>query len=332
MAIQTEITRKDIGFIDDIDLRNILLERMKELDRVFLVNSNYSTIFLAISTIEGIFKHIAKIFRAEISKFPKYPLNSKKKRKKFDRLSINELYNLLKECNILPDIKRFEEIYSLFKDYRNFIHPQAQKRKDWPIDLGHAQMALGLLNATIGDLAQYRFIEKEIFHKIEGNPDYFGKVLQLNVHQTRLHSLLVLNRQVSNILSLKFDLELPQNSIFNFVFNFVNDGDFKFVRLDNRRNPFYTNGMFHCTQKYFWPQILYADPISPPEKSSLSIKIKIEFQKKMFSLDVDGQTYSFKDKQGNPKDLFNEIRPNLKIGFFNEVGTIRLGNIRLNVS
>ncbi len=66
MEVKTEITRKDISFINDIDLREILRERLNELDRVVIANAHYSTVFLAISTIEGIFKHIGNIYKAEI--------------------------------------------------------------------------------------------------------------------------------------------------------------------------------------------------------------------------------------------------------------------------
>lgn len=329
MEIRTEFAKKNINFIDDIALRKILLERLNELDRISLVRGNYSTIFLAISTIEGIFKHISSIFRNEIKQSPNYPLNWKNKRKKFSKLSINELYALLKEHDILHDIPRFEEIYDLFRNYRNFIHPKAQKQKAWPVDIGHAQMALGLLNVTIDNLSGQRFIKKEIFRKIEGNPDYSNSVLTLEFHGTRLHSFLVSDRPISNNLSLNFDLELSPDSLFNFVFNFVDDGNFNMLRLDNRK--IYPNCVLQCTQKYLWKPILFADPINPPEKPLFAVGINIDFQKKVFSLDVDGDIYSFKDPNGNVKNLFDEIKRNLKIGFFNEVGTVKLWNIGLLV-
>src|SRR5260221_1465887 len=109
MENRTEITRKDLNFINDIDLREILLERLDELDRVFLANANYSTVFLAISTIEGIFKQIAKIYEAEIKKSPKYPYYSRgKTKKKFEDLTIDDLYILLTAQQVLPIIPNFE--------------------------------------------------------------------------------------------------------------------------------------------------------------------------------------------------------------------------------
>ena len=206
MKIQTEITRKDINFIDDIDLRDVLLERLNELDRVFLVNGNYSTVFLAISSVEGILKHIATIFKTEIKRSSQYPDGTDGKPKKFEKLTIDDLYVLLRERDILPSITSFEHVYDLFRNYRNFIHPQAHTKKGWQIGLGQAQMALGLLNATIGDLSQYIFIDKEVFLKIEGIPDYdsSSKVLHLKLYNTPLHSFVVLNRKVSDTLSLSF--------------------------------------------------------------------------------------------------------------------------------
>jgi len=44
---------------------------------------------------------------------------------------------------------------------------------------------------------------------------------------------------------------------------------------------------------------------------------------------VDGDSYNFKDRQGNSKNLFDEIKPNLRVGFFNEEGPVKLSNIRL---
>src|SRR4030067_1530604 len=328
MEIRTEITKKGINFINDIDLRTVLLDRLKELDKIFLVNANYSIIFLAISTIEGIFQHIANIFKTDIQKSKNYPKNSKGKHKEFGKLSINELYILLKEKDIIPDIKDFEHIYDLFRNYRNFIHPQAQTKKAWTTDLGHAQMAMGLLNATISYLDRYIFIDKEIFEKITGNPDSSSsRGLHLTMHNTPLTSFLVWNKPVSNALSLNLDLELPKDSVFNFIFNFVNDGSFRMLRLENRQ--IYNNCVLHCTQKYFWRERLIADPESPPDKYILPVEIKIDFKKKDFTFTVDGTLYTFKDKDTKKViNLFTELKPDLKIGFFNEVGPVGLSNIR----
>ena len=68
-----EIVKKTLDFIDDKDLQVVIEKRLNELEKVFLVNANLSTIILSISCIEGIFKHVANVFRAEISASTEYP-------------------------------------------------------------------------------------------------------------------------------------------------------------------------------------------------------------------------------------------------------------------
>jgi hypothetical protein len=329
MQFTTKITEKDLGFINNVDLRNALLERLSELDRVFSVNGNFSTVFLAISTIEGIFKHLADIFKAELKRSSKYPTNNGVPRK-FDRLRLEELYLLLEDIGRLPSRPDIDRIYSLLRTYRNFIHPQAQVRKRWTIGLGEAQMALGLLNATVAHLTQYVFLGNEVFVKRAGNPDYndFTRVLHLQMQNTRLNSLLILDRPVSDTLSFSFDLELPQNSLLNFVFNFVDDGDFKMLRLDNREGM--RNCVLRCPQKYRWSEILYADPEHPPPGPKYPVTIEIDFHRQIFALTANGNAFSFKDAGGNVRDLFDELQPGLKTGFFNEVGAVKLLNLTLS--
>jgi hypothetical protein len=330
METQTQVTRKDLNFINDIDLRNTLRDRLEELDRVFLVNGHYSTVFLAIGCIEGAFKHIAQIYKAEIKGSPQYPKKSNGQLKDFDNLTIDDLRILLTEQDILPSITKFEHVYNVFRDYRNFVHPQAHTRKGWQVGLGQAQMALGLLNATISELAEYIFIGKNRFNTVAGKPDFDSHEV-LNLHRTDdspLQSFVVLERDISDTLSLTFDLELPQGSVFNFVFNYKDDGNFKMFRLDNRK-PNY-NRVLHCTQKYHWRETLFVDPESPVD-TLMPIVIKIDFLNKVFSVSVCGVSHTFKDRSvnRNSRDLFAEISPGLKIGFFNEEGVVRLSNIQL---
>jgi hypothetical protein len=329
MEMQTEITTKEISFIDDIDFRNILYDRLNEIDRVFTVNANYSTIFLSVSTIEGIFKHLAEIFRDDIKKSIRYPTTPKGKQKRFDKISIDEFYILLREISILPEIEGMEKVYKLFKDYRNFIHPQAQKKKAWAIDLGQAQMALGLLNATLSYLSQNIFIGKDIYQKVAGSPDYDkDHVLHLNLDRTKLHSFITTKSNVAESFSLSFDLELPDDSIFNFVFNFKNDGNFKMLRLDNRCHPDKPNCLLRCTQKYFWVPFMDAkDKCPPSSKTVFPVDIEIDKANKLFRFMVDGKEYQFVDKQGKTSDLFAQFTPGLKVGFFNEIRPVKLHNI-----
>jgi len=323
----TEIVARHLDFIDDKELKVVIEDRLGELERVFSVNGHLSTIILSISCIEGIFKHLASIFASLIMGSRKYPMKKGGKKKKFNELTIEEIYNLLLENDVLQEIENFDQIYALFRSYRNFIHPQKQKKESWPVGLGQAQMALGLLNATIDQISKYIFIGSEIFERISGSPRFdLSRILHLDVANIRTNSFIVLRRKIDKAFNVEFDLELGQEGILNFVFDFVEEGNFKMLRLDNRgfRTP---NCVLHCTQRYVWRQILFATPELPPAKPTIPVKISADFAKRVFSLCVDGVGYKFKDIKGKDVDLFKEIKLNFRIGFFNEIGPVKLSNI-----
>jgi len=333
MNITMQITNKQLDFISDVDLKKALLERLNELDRVFLVNANYSTLFGAIGAIEGIFKHIALIYKDEIRDSPTYPRIRGKNKKNFDKLTLEELYVELKNLDILPAISEYEQLYTLFRNYRNFIHPLAQINKGWDVELGQAQMAIGLLNTTIQNLDLNIFIGKHIFEKVAGNPYYDSKkVLHLVVADTPHHSFLILKRPTFQKLHIAFDLDLPHGSLLNFVFNFVGDGDFKMLRLDNRRSrPNFPNSVLRSSQKYSWNYSLRANPQKPPDAEQFPVGIDIDFARRSFEFVIANTLYTYQDFSGNPKNLFNEVHPDKKIGFFNEEGPAKLSNLEIVV-
>lgn len=329
MEITTAITNKNLTFINDPILRKSLQKRLDEMDRIFFVNANYSIIFLAMSIIEGIFKHIAEIFEDEIKRDSSYPID-KGKPKTIDNVPADILYALLKDKCRLSNIENFDKVYKLFRGYRNFIHPQKENEKVWMIDIGQAQMALGLLNATIEQFSKYIFIGKEIWKIIEGKPDYDSDqgVLQLPFLRTHVNSFLILDRKVSGSFLLDFELELLPNSVFNFVFNFHDEGSFNMIRLDNRPDKkIHPNCILYCKQKNLWDIALLAEPSAPPEESFMKVSIKIDFQQKDFSFSINGSKYIFRERTGNIRNLIEKINENLKVGFFNEVSTVRLLNM-----
>jgi len=332
MEIHTQVTNKQIDFINDVDLRKTLLERLNELDSIYLVNASYSTLFVAIGAIEGIFRHIASIYKSEIKRSQSYPKNSKGQNKTFSDLTIDEIYIELKNLGIIPDIPEYGHMYHLFRNYRNCIHPQAQVKKRWEISLGQAQMALGLLNATIKNLDRNIFIEKNIFEKLSGNPYYdSNKTLQLRVDTTPHHSFIVLKKPISQKFVMTFDLELSRNSLLNFIFNYVDEGDFKMLRLDNRPIQSCPNSVLRSTQKYLWSEILLINPRKPPDKEQFQVRVVIDFSIRQFEFVVDGQPCTFEDLNGNPKDLFGHITSSKRIGFFNEEGPTKLSSITIDI-
>lgn len=325
-----EIARRSLGFIDDKDLQEVIVKRLDELERVFSVNANLSTIILSISTIEGIFKHIASIFKTAIKASPKYPEIKPGKKKEFDDLTIEEIYKLLLERDILQRIKNFDQIYSLFRNYRNFIHPQAQQKKTWPVGLGQAQMAMGLLNATIDQISKYIFIGTEILETVTGSPRFdLSRVLHLDTSDVRTESFLILRRKIKSTLSLSLDLELGKNAIFNFVFNYVDDSNFKMLRLDNRKGTRTPNSLLYSQQKDDWDIEAIADQVQPPE-GIISLKIEIDAKNNRFLFTVNGDDYKFYKDGDKEVNLFQEFREGLRVGWFNELYPVKLFNIKIS--
>jgi hypothetical protein len=150
---------------------------------------------------------------------------------------------------------------SFIRQYRNFVHPDSQIRKGWEINIGQAQLALGLLNATIQNLDRNIFVGKHIFKKVSGNPNYDStkNILRLVAVETPHNSFIILNRSVSDKLMISFELDLHTRSLFNFVFNYVDDGDFRMVRLDYRRKLVWPNAVLWSKRKYSWDYYLVAN-------------------------------------------------------------------------
>lgn len=86
--------------------------------------------------------------------------------------------------------------------------------------------------------------------------------------------------------------------------------------------------MFCTVHRSIFGERLIADHESPPDKPILPVEIKIDFSREEFTFAVDGVLYNFKDRDTKTqKSLFTELKPDLRIGFFNEVGPVRLSNI-----
>ncbi len=304
-----EIVKKTLDFIDDKDLQVVIENRLDELEKVFLVNAHLSTIILSISCIEGIFKHVADIFRKEIQASSKYPkiTEGKKKgnKKRFGDLTIEEIYRLLLERDILQHIDNFDNIYALFRDYRNFIHPKKQKDKSWPVALGQSQMALGLLNATIDQISKYIFIGSEILLKITGRPRYdLSKVLHLDTaERKRTNSFLIMKRKIDFLIDISFNVELAENSLFNFVFNYNDESNFKMLRLDNRDLKRTPNSLLYTKQKDDWYIVGEAEEKQPPY-GTITLNIRIDVSKSKFEYIVNGKIYKYYYRSNGRKSIY----------------------------
>lgn len=324
----TKLTEKSLDFIDDKALQAVLEKRLDELERVFGVNGNLSTIILGISCVEGIFKHVAGIFKKDIRNSTNYPLTQKGKKKDFSNLTIEEMYKLLLEKGVLEKIRHFDRFYELFRNYRNFIHPHKQKKEPWPVGLGQAQIAIGLLNSTIDQLSRFIFIGHEILERISGRPRYdLSRVLHLDVGKTRTHSFVILKRNIETFLDLRCELELGKNAIFNFVFNFADESNFNMLRLDNRDAQRTPNALLSSKQKHHWYIVAEADHKQPPQ-GLINLRVSIDTSRRRFLFNVNGTDYSFTSKQVTI-DLFAQFKEGLRVGWFNEIDPVKIVNLQI---
>ena len=331
IRIETVLTNKNLGFINDVDLRNDLLSRLDELDRVVLANAHYSTVFLAIGIVEGVFRHITDVFSKEIRSSKSYPRTKKTNRlKRLGELTLEQLYHELRLLGIAPGMPDYESLYEMFRHYRNCVHPQVRVKKGWEVDLGQAQMALGLLNATLRNLNENVFAGKHVFERVAGSPNYDSDgVLHLPMNGTPHRSFVVLREPVLNKLEITFDLHLSPDSLLNFVFNYVDESDFMMVRLDSRARATYRNSVLRSSQKYSWRPILWAEQAYPPAKDRFPVRIFINFGKGIFDFEVDGTAYTFRDRVNAIHPLFGKLRRGFRVGFFNEVGPVKLMDMNI---
>jgi hypothetical protein len=339
MDASTQITLKQLDFIDDVQLREVLRERLDELDRIVPANANYGTVFLAIGIIEGIFKHFASLYKAEILGIspPDYPETSPGKRKEFDKLIIEEIYHLLSKAGakeLLAEIPEYDRLFELFRKYRNYVHPQEQARQRLQVGLGQAQMALGLLNATIQSLDRNIIVGKQLFEKVAGIPrsDSQG-MIDLPRAGTRHHSFIVLRKPVDSRLQLTFNADISPHGLLNFVFDYTNPGDFRMLRFDTRPDERCRNGVLRSTQRYWWNYELHAVPAKAPANKETHVRIDIDFQTAIFTCIVDGAQYAFiNESDGTPSGLSEKVHPGRRIGFFNEEDTVKISNLTIKVS
>lgn len=151
--IQSKISVNNIIDINklllDTKLKEILEDRIKELERGFLSESPLSILFLTGSTLEGLLFGYAK-------KHPKNFNSSKAAPKKngktlaFNEWTLESFINASKEIGLIEDdVKKFSQI---IQGYRNYIHPYEQLKNDFKPTLQTAKLCVETLITIIEQL------------------------------------------------------------------------------------------------------------------------------------------------------------------------------------
>lgn len=318
VQIQLEATSKDLYFLSDPELAQIIRTILAEIDSLMIINARRSMVYLSMSTLEGI---LSNVLAQNINKIKMPPFSYPKKKggtlKDFDRLVLAEKIVLAKELGIIAP--EFFDTFKKFKEFRNYMHPLVELQGKHPLDIGLGQIALGLVNHTISKLEKIRFIEEKIWKVISGIPIYNSGQRQIEFklfRPLRTHSFLITEDFAGSNTEINFDLHIVEEAVFNFVFNYENEERFHMLRFETRKSEFC--GVLHCEHKNAWRLV---------EEYNSKWSIKTEEPNRV-SIRVDAtslRVYLNGKEELSGKSILCDNKK--YIGFFNEVRDIYISNL-----
>jgi hypothetical protein len=320
VQIQLEATSKDLYFLSDPELAQIIRSILSEIDSLAIINAHRSMVYLSMSTLEGILSNVLALNINKIkAPYFSYPKKKGGALKDFDKLVLAEKIALAKDLGIISP--EFYDTFNKFKEFRNYMHPLAELEGKQPLDIGLGQIALGLMNHTISKLETIRFIEEKIWKVISGIPVYNSSQRQIEFKRfrpLRTHSFLITEDYIGNNIEINFDLHIEEEGVFNFIYNYENEERFHMLRFETRKNEFC--GVLHCEHKYAWRLIKeYNSKWNIKTAEPNTVKIRIN-------------SNNLKLYLNNKEELSSRSIPcdnNKFIGFFNEVRDVYISNLSI---
>jgi hypothetical protein len=319
--IKLEATSKDLNFLSDPELAQIIRTILAEIDSLVIIRAHRSLIYLSMSTLEGILSNVLALNINRIQTFPSYPKKKSGALKNIDDLKLADKIAIARDLQIIAP--EFFDTFKKFKEFRNYMHPLLEVKDKHPLDIGLGQIALGLMNHTISKLEKIRFIEEKIWKVISGIPVYNSSQKQIEFklfRPLRTHSFLVTEDYAGNNIEVNFDLHIGEDAVFNFVFNYENEERFHMLRFETRRNEFC--GVLHCEHKYAW-RLIEEYNSKWNIKTAEPNKVLIRIDSTNLKLHLNGK-----------KELSSKLVPcdNKKyIGFFNEVDNVYISNLSITM-
>src|SRR4030042_875609 len=73
VQIQLEATSKDLNFLSDPELAQIIKTILAEIDSLAIIRAHRSMLYLSMSTLEGILSNVLALNINKIQTFPSYP-------------------------------------------------------------------------------------------------------------------------------------------------------------------------------------------------------------------------------------------------------------------
>lgn len=313
-----QLTTRELGFISDPDLTLIIEDILNEIDRVFSVSGFRSALYLSISAVEGILKHILELNLKEAKLSSKYPKNKNGTPKKIEDLTLFECIPICSAISLIPPELR--TTYDHLRQFRNYIHPKLELSSKYKINIGISELGIGILNITLLHFDKLRFIEGSIWKVISGNPKYTLSDNQLILprYKTRTHSFIITDYFTNKNFGFEFNALLSEGAIINFVYNFSSDDSFNMIRIDKRKSP--DDGLLICTDKLHWRK--KSKFKVSPTASVYNHKILIKVVNNSLKFKVD-------DDELEPKEGSWDYNPNMQIGFFNEERKVTIEKIKI---
>ena len=311
-----KLTTRKIGFISDPKLRLIILDLLQEIDNVFGVSAFRSTLYLSVSAIEGILKHVLQLNQIKAQKSSSYP-KTRRKPKKIEDLSLFECINICADLSLIPSW--LEKTCNQLRMFRNYIHPELEVITNDKINIGISEIAIGILNNTLLSLDCFRFIEGATWKVISGNPTYSLSNSKLRLSREsneRTYSFIITDHYVGKSFNIEYDAIFHGPGILNFVYNYQSEESFFMIRIDKREK--YNDCLLECLKKHFWQ--IKNNFVMNTEKGVNKHRINIKIDNSSLEFIVDGSPIKIEGRDWN-------YNPNMGIGFFNEGLDVDIENL-----
>ena len=98
-SFNTAMTLKSLAFISDSKLRQILADILLEIDNIALIGAARSTLYLSMSTLEGILTQLIEINQANAIRY--FPKDKKGNPKKLEELAFHQKIVIAKELGFI---------------------------------------------------------------------------------------------------------------------------------------------------------------------------------------------------------------------------------------
>lgn len=314
----TEHTNKDVHFLSDPALVEIVRGNLSELDRVTEVGAYRAMLFLAMGVVEGIVSEL--IEQEELTRLkglPQWPMNDQGTDKKSkSKLSEKERLAILSAIGRLPP--DFEKMYDRLWDYRNQVHVAAALRQQTPISRSIAQLSLAALNALIESNQTHRRFAGADWKVNRGIVNYARKTqeFRIAIPSDGYPAVLTTGQWKNSDVTIEVPVHTPPGVLFGFLYNFESLDHFRVIRIDKRPGVG-DDGLLSCDAWPHWRPLYRLS--KKPDATPITHRFKIELsQSKDLKIWVDGNELQVIQGNGAPTQWGYE--PNKSVGFWVEQG------------